>query len=565
MELKTQRSASQILFGYLPDQTVDLFGGVWKVKDWRTRYLQVDSEALRSELLRVVRPWEAEGTDNGFARRLRKGDPIRVETLDPDDIVIVDRFPEVYQCRSCNRIPAKPSPSCKCGASSWGQLHFVGYHSCGELVEPWIPRCKTHDDVKVVFPGSSDASQIRFECPSCNQLLRRGFGFPNCNCGTGKLTFNVHRAASVFTPRTVVIVNAMSPDKVRELRSPGGPERSLGWVLGGTEGDRQQARSDRAGLIADLVSKGIPLKTAEQMAALAEDDGAVADDDPTAGVPSSNLSTVLEEASTIASAMSDGRRTIQELIDGSPETEALGRKYRSDYLLATARAGLEPVDLIDRFPILTAQFGYTRGRSEPGASRLKTWSGKNGNRVIYADLQQTEALFIRLDPMKVHGWLRDRWPGLSDASSPEEARRVIVREVVAPQPGDEVDESTPGVDLLTLIHSYSHRVIRRAAVFAGLDRNSLGELLVPHHLGFFVFATARGEFVLGGLEAVFETDLDALMRDIVAGEHRCAMDPGCRADGGACPACLQIGEPSCRYFNRFLDRRVISGSGGYLL
>ncbi len=566
MDLKTDRSASQILFGYLPGQTVDLFGGVWKVTDWRTRYLQVDSEALRSELLRVVRPWEKQGTDNGFARRLRQGDGIRAETLEHDEGVIVERFPEVFQCRKCNRIPKGPATTCRCGESRWGQLHFVGYHSCGELIEPWIPRCQAHDDVRVVFPGSSDASQIRFECPTCHTVLRKGFGFPKCNCGQGQVRFNVHRAASVFTPRTVVVVNAVSPEKVRELRGPGGPERSLSWILDGMDGELSSSKSDRSGLLATLLAQGIDEEMAERMVAIAEDGDAVAASDPAAGVPEANRLTVLEEGSTIASAMTEGRRTVRDLIDGSSESDPLGRRYRSDYLLAMTRAGLDTVELIDRFPILTAQFGYTRGDSAPGASKLKTWSHRSsGQRMVYADLQETEALFVRLDPLKVHRWLRERWSELPPASTGGEARRVIVENVVCPQTGDEVDAPSPGVDLLTLVHSYSHRFMRRAAVFAGLDRNSLAELLVPHHLGFFVYATSRGEFVLGGLEAVFEADLDALLRDVVIGEHRCAMDPGCRTDGGACPACLHVGEPSCRYFNRFLDRAAISGGNGYLM
>jgi len=58
-----RRSASQILHGFLPGQTVDLNGGIFKVSEWRTpRYLQVDKETLRNELLRLARPWEVNET-----------------------------------------------------------------------------------------------------------------------------------------------------------------------------------------------------------------------------------------------------------------------------------------------------------------------------------------------------------------------------------------------------------------------------------------------------------------------------------------------------------------------
>jgi hypothetical protein len=58
--------------------------------------------------------------------------------------------------------------------------------------------------------------------------------------------------------------------------------------------------------------------------------------------------------------------------------------------------------------------------------------------------------------------------------------------------------------------------------------------------------------------------LDRLLHDFTEGEHRCALDPGCAKAGGACVACLHLGEPSCRLFNGFLDRGCLSGPQGYL-
>lgn len=29
-------------------------------------------------------------------------------------------------------------------------------------------------------------------------------------------------------------------------------------------------------------------------------------------------------------------------------------------------------------------------------------------------------------------------------------------------------------------------------------------------------------------------------------------------------ACLHVGEPSCRYYNQYLDRNVLTGVGGFL-
>jgi len=119
-----------------------------------------------------------------------------------------------------------------------------------------------------------------------------------------------------------------------------------------------------------------------------------------------------------------------------------------------------------------------------------------------------------------------------------------------------------GARLLEVFHSYTHRLIRTLAAFAGIERDALAEYLIPHHLCAIVYSAGRGEFVLGGLQAVFETALDRFLDAFVTGEARCPLDPGCRNGGGACMACLHLGEPSCRFYNGSLDRAALFGPTG---
>ena len=58
--------------------------------------------------------------------------------------------------------------------------------------------------------------------------------------------------------------------------------------------------------------------------------------------------------------------------------------------------------------------------------------------------------------------------------------------------------------------------------------------------------------------------LDKALREVVHGEPRCALDPGCTRNGSACAVCLHVGEPSCRYYNQFLARTTLFGPSGYL-
>jgi hypothetical protein len=261
------------------------------------------------------------------------------------------------------------------------------------------------------------------------------------------------------------------------------------------------------------------------------------------------------QAVTIALATFESRLQIRDLLARVDAGSTLVALYRDRCASAIQDAGLERVEFIDRFPVLTGHYGFTRGNPAPGQSRLRAFRETDGTYSIYRDIAETEALFLRLSPERVAIWLRARGYRLRDWNDTATASLAILQASADAAVVSDVD---------TLTHSVAHRLIRLTAVHAGIERNALAELLVPRHLGFFIYAAARGDFVLGGLQAVFEGELDCLLREFVRGEHRCALDPGCTRGGGACVACLHLGEPSCRWYNTQLDRRTLMGAQGFL-
>ena len=566
--MRETRSASQILFGFLPDQTVDLRKGVWKVKDWRhpvTRN-EIDTDSLRRAIIQQASPWRFENMDGGFVSHLESGAPISVVTLSEHNGVEVEPFPKIWVCKSCKRIHDTPDTRCSCGASGEkGQLFFVGYHDkCGSLRVPWIPKCREHKQVRIVYPGTASASEIRFECPVCNQLIRQGFGHVPCDCGQGNLTFQPHRASSVYTPRSVVIVNPPSRERIRAITEAGGPPKALSWILDGMKTKTvEDIPTNREALRRQLESQGLPQSTIEKMLDIAESDDANFQDNAVEIFENQKLEAE-SQAVTVALAMLESRVRIQDLISGTKPGTEIGNLYRKNYQDALDTAGLYSIDLIEKFPVLTGHFGYTRGAHEPGKGMLRPFKGKHGQGYkVYSDIAETEALFVRLDPVKVAQWLLSIGFDLPEWDDEVTARAAILNSCNIPHPFDS-EQKTVGEALLTLVHSYSHRFMRLAAVHSGIDSNALSELLVPLHLGFFVYAAARGDFVLGGLQAVYEGELHKLLEAVVYDEHRCALDPGCLDAGGACMACLHVGEPSCRYFNRFLSRETLFGKSGYI-
>jgi len=333
------------------------------------------------------------------------------------------------------------------------------------------------------------------------------------------------------------------------------------------EGMETADPSDRgqtvAGMIQTLMSGGISEAPAREMATELAERGEieVGADAGDYDLPPQVRERAQDEALQPASAASGGRVRIRDLVDGtSPPLQTL---YQGAYQQAVTDSGLQDVELLTSFPVATLAFGYSRDGTEPGASRLVAYSSRTAVR-LYGALMKTEGLMFRLDPMRVAEHLRRQGYNLASSDLNANTRLEILRQLDVPAPGEERTRSL-STDLLTLVHSYAHRTIRQLAKHSGIERSGIGEYLLPHHLAFIVYADSRSEFALGGLQAVFEQSLHRVLDDVVGAEHRCPLDPGCRNGGGACMACLHLGEPSCRWLNRYLDRASLFGPEGFVI
>lgn len=561
------RGLSQALFSFLPDQTADLEGGVWQVANWAdAKYVAVDDDVVRREVARAAYPWTAANADSGLADHLLARRDMQVVT--PSDSGIeVSRFPELFRCKNCSRLSTSNDNPCQCGSNNRAQLPFVAFHRCGRAETPWIPTCPTHKQVRLrALPGSTRTADLIFDCPVCSQEIRRGFPFLKCDCSWGgTLEYNVHRAAVVYTPRSTVIVNPPDPAVAVQLRAPAAADLTLRWALGGMrENGPLDAAPSIDGFVAMFEAQGFDSQTARAMAEAA---AAQAGTQISSGPADLNLADDLREeafeaALKLAYAASGGRVRLDELAARSgPSARA---RYQQLYPPAIHEAGLDDVELLETFPVLTTVFGYTRGEAAAGRSTLRPFRADDGSIRLHAIKAETEGLLFRLDPLRVAAWLANRGHLNSPPTDPLQARLAIIRNCEIPRAGEDPALATPGADLLRLIHSLSHRIIRKIAAFAGIERDALSEYLVPLHLAFVVFAASRGDFVLGGLQALFENDLDKALREVVHGEPRCALDPGCTRNGSACAVCLHVGEPSCRYYNQFLARTTLFAPDGYL-
>lgn len=562
--MRVERGASQVLFGMLPSQTVDLQGRVWRVNRWTDPVvLPLDQNAVRGAVTDAIAPWVASGQDAGLGLELRSRPAIEVVEVNRDRGVLVDSFPGQWRCRVCGRLTQRRPDHCACGSTSIAQMHFVAYHTCGQMREPMPPpRCRTHDAIAVRLPGTATARELYFFCPDCRAALGQGFPFQRCACGDA-MTISVHRAGAVFSPQYTVLVNPPDVAAATRLRALGGGARALQWVVDGMrDPGAGEGRQTFEGLIESLVQQGISRDYARTIAEQAMERGEV-DRGSVQGeidLPADIRDRAQEEALALRAAVDGGRVRISDMVAGTTPPQQL--LYQENYPRALTVARLASVELLTNFPVATLAFGYTRGGVGPGQSQLVPFRERGGLRA-YGSLSRTEALLFQLDPLAVHECLVRTGFDLAPATDARAARLTILRAARVPTAGEQHPQPL-GAHLLDVLHSYTHRLIRTLAAFAGIERDALAEYLVPHHLCAIVYAAGRSEFVLGGLQAVFETALDRFLDAVVTGEVRCPLDPGCRNGGGACMACLHLGEPSCRFYNGFLDRASLFGPGGFL-
>lgn len=562
MEL-AKRGMSQVVFGFVPQQTVDLRNRVWRVKRWSNpNYVGLDQEMLRRELISAAHPWD--GRDGGLAARLHQGMEVHVMTPSSSGVE-VEPFPRLFKCKVCSRLEKESERPCKCGAQGWVAFPFVTYHTCGLLQEPFIDVCPRHKQVRVNNPRSNNARELKFTCPVCSTRVQDGFRWITCECGNGQVQYNVHRAGTVFNPHSVVVVNPPNETLARQLRTPSAQIDTLQWLLNGMTEEKPLDEALSVDTLVEMfMAKGASDVVARAMAkAAAEQSGGVLQSG-THDIPLQPEAKRIaaEAALRVAYATSGGRTTFETLLDRS--TPQMRERYEVEYLTALAASGLERVELLDDFPVLTAYFGYTRGDTATSQSQLRWYKDDRGRLQLYGLRARTEALMFSLDPVLVAAWLHRNGSLSSSPQTAREARIAIAEECVIPATGDPHDTATAGADLLRLVHSYSHRLIRTVSAFAGTDRDGLAEYLVPLHLAVIVYARSASDFVLGGLQALYENDLHGALREFLSAETRCPLDPGCMQNGGACMACLHTGEPSCRHYNQFLSRPALFGDSGYL-
>jgi hypothetical protein len=265
--------------------------------------------------------------------------------------------------------------------------------------------------------------------------------------------------------------------------------------------------------------------------------------------------------------------------DLAPTDDVQQEQQQEETRLVLDRLGIHTMGLIRNFKLCRFTYGYTRVSPVPSTERHNTRMPVRLNlfpRVamdqgakcipIYVITQENEAFYIRLNDGMVHAWLAqlglaDAFPWGSESGTPLGAKilehaRPMQRFLSNVQP-----EQPPLAYYYayTLLHTYSHVMMRAIAELSGLDAGSLGEYVFPADLAFVIYRSGT-TLDLGNLSSLWRNYNRHFLRHLTEPTSlRCNSGSLCAERGGACPDCILIPETSCIAQNQLLSRSVLCG------
>ncbi|MCC5812931.1 MAG: hypothetical protein JJU06_21415 [Ectothiorhodospiraceae bacterium] len=259
--------------------------------------------------------------------------------------------------------------------------------------------------------------------------------------------------------------------------------------------------------------------------------------------------------------------------DLSPKDPAEKAAQEQETRRLMGQMGIEDMGLIREFDLCQFTYGYSRLASGPQAEisgeiyptklrvfdRVRTEDGSR--RPIYTITQANEAIYVRLNPSSVYAWLEqmdlvdlpDWTPGGIDIGGK-------ILEVAQPF-GRFFSLLTPGPArtyryIYTLLHTYSHVLMKAVAENSGLDLSSLSEYIFPADLAFVVYRNGT-TMDLGNLSALWRNDNNSFLERLTDPKmNRCNSGQLCP---GSCPDCITIPETSCIASNNLLSRSTLIG------
>lgn len=273
-----------------------------------------------------------------------------------------------------------------------------------------------------------------------------------------------------------------------------------------------------------------------------------------------------------------GRQGIRQSIDATSDP-IIKASRAQDWQDVQDTFGVQDIAHIPDLKVVLSAVGFTREKREPERDpdevpvKLNPFedrvrSSAKGKAVLYALSAQTEALWIKLDPLRILNWCTQSaaWeapPAEALASRAAAQAYLLQNSPVLTQPPGQAAELTKtlGAQMAApfhLLHTISHALMLTARRHTGYDSQTLTEYLLPMDLSFLIYVTSVQNYTAGGLLTLFQHYLRRWFEDASLHAYNCAFDPICSDVGSACPGCIQISR-GCETFNAGVSRSYLHG------
>ena len=187
---------------------------------------------------------------------------------------------------------------------------------------------------------------------------------------------------------------------------------------------------------------------------------------------------------------------------------------------------------------------------------------------VYVTQQRNEALYFRLDKMRVRRWLMSNQIvdvpdyGLGRAYLEQYVDFGPFLEMFKDREGSGSYPRTLPAYMYLLLHSLSHQMMHSLADTSGVDRDGIGEHIFPADLSFVIYRKGMTPD-LGNISAMWRNHADEFLRRALDPRLlRCGSGSLCDIRGGACPACIMVSEINCIASNLLLSRATLKGGRG---
>lgn len=266
--------------------------------------------------------------------------------------------------------------------------------------------------------------------------------------------------------------------------------------------------------------------------------------------------------------------------DLAPELPADKDKQEKETVESLAKLGIADMGLVREFDLCRFTFGYSRMESGPILSdkrgldmpvRLNMFPPvlQDGTQKhpIYVVQQGNEAIYVRLKPDIMLQWLQSlACPDMFTLQGDEKIGAGILassqRMSAFLDKLEQSDQPPIYYYVYSLLHSFSHLLVKHMSEYSGLDLGSLGEYIFPADLAFVVYRNGT-TMDLGNLSAMWRNAGTSMLHALLLQKAtQCGTGSLCSSRGGACPDCIMVPETSCVASNKLLSRSVLRGVGG---